>query len=159
MIRVGDRLPEHSFTTYAESVGKHMTSELFKGRVVLFAVPGAFTPTCSAKHLPGFVASADAFKKHGARLVCISVNDIFVMKAWADQQQAHSVTMAADGNGEFTRKIGLGADTGPFGGFRSLRYAMAVEDGVVKGLFVEKGKQFRVSSAEYVLEQFSAAKL
>jgi peroxiredoxin len=121
---------------------------------VLFAVPGAFTPTCSAKHLPGFVQQAEALHKKGAAsIVCLSVNDAFVMQAWGrDQHVGDRVLMVADGNGDFTRALGLDFDGARFGmGLRSQRYAMIVEDGVVKKLAVEPPGKFEVSSAEAML--------
>jgi peroxiredoxin len=131
------------------------TDQLFGGKkVVLFAVPGAFTPTCSARHLPGFVQHADEIKRKGIdRIVCLSVNDAFVMNAWGkDQNAAGRVTMVADGNGEFTKRIGLELDASKFGmGQRSQRYAMVVENGTIKKLFVEDPGAFSVSSAENIL--------
>jgi peroxiredoxin len=139
----------------ADGVKDITTRELFGGkRVVLFAVPGAFTPTCSAKHLPGFVERAEEIRKKGVeRIVCLSVNDAFVMGAWAKAHSAgEKVLLVADGNGEFSKAVGLAFDGSGFGmGTRSQRYAMIVEDGVVRGLFVEKPMEFKVSSAEAVL--------
>ena len=123
-------------------------------KVVLFAVPGAFTPTCSAKHLPGFVSQADAIKAKGVDSVaCMSVNDAFVMGAWGnDQNVGDSVMMLADGNGDFTAAIGLEMDGKGFGmGTRSQRFALIAEDGVVKSLEVEEPGAFKVSSAEHIL--------
>ena len=155
-IQVGEKLPEVTFKTMTgDGIKDVKTSELFGGkRVVLFAVPGAFTPTCSAKHLPGFVEQADAIRKKGVdRIVCLSVNDAFVMGAWGKAQSAgEKVMMVADGNGDFAKAIGLDFDGSGFGmGRRSQRYAMIVENGVVKKLFVEKPMEFKVSSAESVL--------
>jgi peroxiredoxin len=137
------------------------TKDFFGGKtVVLFAVPGAFTPTCSARHLPGFKDHAADFKAKGVDVVaCISVNDYFVMKAWArDQGIAGEVVMLADGNGDFAKAVGLQLDGSGFGmGPRSQRYAMIVKDGVVEQLFVEGKGEFKVSSAEYVLEQLELA--
>jgi peroxiredoxin len=131
------------------------TDEVFKGkRVGLFAVPGAFTPTCSVKHLPGFRDQAEALKAKGLDAVaCVSVNDAFVMGAWGkDQGVGDKVLMLADGNGDFTKAVGLEMDGSRFGmGARSQRYAMVVKDGVVEELFVEAPGQFEVSSAEYML--------
>ncbi len=131
--------------------------DLFKGKkVALFALPGAFTPTCSAKHLPGFKDKAAEFRAKGVdTIACVSVNDVFVMKAWGDDQKvASDVLMLADGNGEFTRAVGLELDASKFGmGPRSQRYSMLVDDGVVKELNVEAGGEFRVSSADYMLAQ------
>ena len=131
------------------------TDDFFAGRkVALFALPGAFTPTCSAKHVPGFVANYDALKAKGVdAIACVSVNDAFVMGAWAKDQKADGkVHMLADGNGDFTRALGLEFDATKFGmGKRSQRYSMIVEDGVVKSIIVEQPGAFEVSSAEYLL--------
>jgi peroxiredoxin len=130
---------------------------LFAGKTVaLFAVPGAFTPTCSAKHLPGFKDHAADLKAKGVdTIACLSVNDAFVMKAWGENQGVgDDVLMLADGNGDFTRAVGLDMDAGRFGmGQRSQRYSMIVKDGTVSELNVEQGGEFRVSSAEYMLAQ------
>src|SRR5579875_1320502 len=132
------------------------TGEFFKGKkVVLFALPGAFTPTCSAKHLPGFVEKAAEIRSKGVdTIACLSVNDAFVMEAWGKQNNADGkVRMLADGNGDFTRAVGLEMDGSGYGlGKRSQRYAMIVDDGVVKMLNVEKPGSFEVSSAEAVLK-------
>jgi peroxiredoxin len=133
------------------------TDDLFSGKTVaLFALPGAFTPTCSAKHLPGFIEHAEELKQKGVdEIVCVSVNDAFVMGAWGEQQSAgEKVLMLADGNGDFTRALGLEMDATKFGmGKRSQRYAMVVEDGVVRQLNVEEPGGFQVSSAEHLLNQ------
>jgi len=134
------------------------TDELFKGKTVaLFAVPGAFTPTCSARHLPGFKDNKDALAGKGVDTVaCLSVNDAFVMGAWAQSQDiaADDIVMLADGNGDFTRELGLTMDAKGFGmGERSQRYSMLVKDGVVDQLNIEQGGEFRVSSAEHLLAQ------
>jgi peroxiredoxin len=155
-IKVGDRLPEATFRTMTPDGPKALTTdEVFKGkRVGLFAVPGAFTPTCSVKHLPGFRDQADALKGKGLdTIACVSVNDAFVMGAWGkDQNVGDKVMMLADGNGDFTKAIGLEMDGSKFGmGARSQRYAMIVNDGVVEQVFVEAPGQFEVSSAEYML--------
>jgi peroxiredoxin len=155
-IKVGDRLPSAKFMTMGENGPEPVASEdFFKGRrVALFAVPGAFTPTCSVKHLPGFRDQADALKAKGVDAVaCISVNDAFVMGAWAkDQGVGDKVTLLADGSGDFTRAIGLEMDASKFGmGLRSQRYSMIVNDGVVESLNVEQPGQFEVSSADYML--------
>lgn len=157
-IAVGDKIPNATFMTMtAEGAGPVDTDALFGGKkVVFFAVPGAFTPTCSAKHVPGFVAHADAFATKGVDTVaCVSVNDVFVMDAWGkDQKSGDTVQMLADGNGTFADAVGLTMDGSGFGmGTRSQRYAMIVDDGVVTGLFVEEPGAFHVSSAEYVLDQ------
>jgi len=125
------------------------------GTSVLFAVPGAFTPTCSAQHLPGFIERAADFKGKGVdRLICMAVNDVFVMDAWARQSGASSmIVMAADGNGAFSEALGLSMDASAFGmGRRAQRFAMIVKDGVVTGLFVEAPGEFRASSAENVID-------
>ena len=129
--------------------------DLFAGKkVVLFAVPGAYTPTCSMAHLPGFVVKADEiFAKGVDSIVCLSVNDVFVMDAWGQDKNADALVMAADGNGDFTKAVGLELDATGFGmGVRSQRYAMVVDDGVVSSLHVEAPGKFEVSSAEAVLE-------
>lgn len=132
----------------------HNTLTLFSGKkIVLFAVPGAFTPTCSESHLPGFVVKADEIKAKGIdAIICLSVNDAFVMEAWGKSQNAEQLMMLADGDASFTQLLGLEKATGAFGGLRSQRYAMIVDDGVVTGLFVEPPKSFGVSTAENVLE-------
>jgi peroxiredoxin len=124
---------------------------------VLFAVPGAFTPTCSAKHLPGYVEKFDEFGQRGIDVACLSVNDAFVMGAWAkDQNVPAGVHMLADGNGAFTRALGLELDATAFGmGLRAKRFALYAEDGVVKQLHVEAPGEFKVSSADYVLEHLA----
>jgi peroxiredoxin len=155
-IKVGDKIPDVKLKTMtADGIKDVSTGELFAGRrVVLFALPGAFTPTCSAKHLPGFIERAAEFKAKGVdRIVCLSVNDAFVMGAWGKAQNAgDKVMLVADGNAEFSNAVGLAFDGSGFGmGTRSQRYAMIVQDGVVKSLFVEKPMEFKVSSAEAVL--------
>lgn len=157
-IKVGDKVPSATLMQMKDGGPKPVkTDELFAGKkVVLFALPGAFTPTCSAKHLPGFVQNADALKNKGVdAIACLSVNDAFVMGAWGEQQKAgDKIMMLADGNGDFTRAVGLELDGSRFGmGKRSQRYAMVVENGVVKTLNVEEGGAFSVSSAEHVLSQ------
>ena len=156
-IKVGDKLPSATFMTFtAEGPAPLTSDDLFKGkRVALFALPGAFTPTCSAKHLPGFKEKADELKAKGIdTIACLSVNDVFVMKAWAkDQGVGDEIVMLADGNGDFTRAVGLELDGSKFGmGSRSQRYSLIAKDGVVEQLNVEEGGEFRVSSAEYLLE-------
>lgn len=156
-IKVGDKLPEATFMTMgADGPMPVTTSDVFGGkRVALFAVPGAFTPTCSAKHLPGFKDNAEAFKAKGVdAIACTSVNDVFVMGAWGkDQGVSEEMQMLADGNGDFAKDIGLELDASGFGmGARSQRYAMVVKDGVVESLHVEDGGEFKVSSAEYLLD-------
>jgi peroxiredoxin len=156
-IKVGDTLPAANFMTFtADGPAPLSGDDLFKGKTVaLFAVPGAFTPTCSAKHLPGFKQHAAELKAKGVdTIACVSVNDVFVMKAWGkDQGITDEVLMLADGNGEFTRAIGLELDGSRFGmGPRSQRYSLIAKDGVVEQLNVEQGGEFRVSSADYLLE-------
>ena len=137
--------------------GPVKTDDLFSGKkVVVFALPGAFTPTCSAKHVPGFVQHADELKAKGVdAIACVSVNDAFVMGAWGDNQKVgDKVMMLADGNGDFTRALGLEMDASKFGmGKRSQRFSMIVDNGVVKELNVEEPGAFSVSSAEHVLKQ------
>ena len=157
-IKEGDRLPDATFMTYGPEGPRPITTdEVFKGkRVALLAVPGAFTPTCSAKHLPGFKEKANELRGKGVdAIACVSVNDVFVMKAWGqDQGVGEDIIMLADGNGAFTNAIGLGMDASKFGmGPRSQRYSMIVNDGVVEKLNVEEGGEFRVSSADYMLAQ------
>jgi peroxiredoxin len=157
-IKVGDAIPDVSLRAVtATGVQTVSTREFFKGKkVVLFALPGAFTPTCSAQHLPGFVAKADEFKAQGVHeIACISVNDHFVMDAWAKASNVGGkVTLLADGNAQFAQAVGLTLDGSGFGlGTRSQRYAAVVEDGIVRKLAVEKPSQFEVSSAEAVLKE------
>jgi len=157
-IKVGDKIPEAKLTQMtADGPAPISTSEIFKGKkVVLFAVPGAFTPTCSAKHLPGFVGKAAELKAKGVdAIACVSVNDVFVMNAWGKDQSADGkVLMLADGNAEFTSAMGLELDGSGFGmGKRSQRYSLIAEDGVVTKLNVEKPGAFEVSSAETALGQ------
>jgi len=157
-IKVGDKVPAASFTTFGPDGPKPITTDaLFAGKTVaLFAVPGAFTPTCSAKHVPSFKIHAGDLKAKGVdTIACVSVNDVFVMKAWGENQGVGAdILMLADGNGDFTKAIGLELDGSRFGmGPRSQRYSMIVTDGVVKELNVEAGGEYRVSSAEYLLEQ------
>ena len=157
-IQVGDRLPDSTFMTMtAEGPKPLTTAEVFSGKkVVLFSVPGAFTPTCSQKHLPGYVKDADALKAKGvSTIACLAVNDPFVMDAWSKSQGADGkVLMLADGNLEFTKKIGLELDGSKFGlGTRSQRFSLVAEDGVVKSLNVEAPGKFEVSSCEYTAKQ------
>ncbi|WP_267393184.1 MULTISPECIES: peroxiredoxin [unclassified Sphingomonas] len=154
-ISVGDRLPTATLVKVtADGPDQVSTDDFFAGRTVaLFAVPGAFTPTCSARHLPGFIDKADELKAKGVdKIACTSVNDAFVMGAWAKSAEAQGITMLADGNGAFAEALGLTMDGSKFGmGTRSQRYAMLVKDGVVEQLNIEEGGEFRVSSAEYLL--------
>lgn len=133
----------------------HKTAELFSDKkVVLFAVPGAFTPTCSAAHLPGYVVLADEFKAKGVdAIICLSVNDAFVMNAWGESQNAENIMMLADGDGSYSKALGLSMDTASFGGLRSQRYAMIIDNGVVSSLHIEEPKSFEVSKAEVILSQ------
>lgn len=154
-IQIGDRLPEVPLQRIREGIETVDTNALFEGRkVVLFAVPGAFTPTCSEKHLPGFVAHYDDFIAKGIDVACMSVNDPFVMQAWGQSQEVPAgLQMLADGNGDFTRALGLELDASAYGmGTRSKRFAMYVDDGVVQQLFVEAPGEFRVSTAEHMLD-------
>jgi peroxiredoxin len=156
-VKVGDKVPAATLKTMTKEGPKDVTTdELFKGKkVVLFAVPGAFTPTCSAKHVPGYVQNFDALRAKGVDAVaCVSVNDVFVMGAWGKDQKAEDkVMMLADGNGDFAKAMGLVMDGSKFGmGNRSQRYAMVVDDGVVEALSVEAPGAFEVSSAEAVLK-------
>ena len=154
-IGVGDRIPEQTLKV-ARGAGMEdaSTTDLFKGRVVLFAVPGAFTPVCSKQHLPGYVQQADEILAKGVdRIICLSVNDAFVMGAWgAEQGVGDKIVMLADGSGTLTRALGLDFDASGFGmGARAQRFAMIVEDGVVKLLHVEKPMKFEVSDAATIL--------
>ena len=155
-IKVGDRIPDVEVQRMgADGVETLHSSELFAGKkVVLFALPGAFTPTCSAAHLPGFVVHADALREKGVdSIICLSVNDAFVMDAWGKQHNTEDlVMMIADGSARFTRAVGLELDREAAGmGLRSQRYAMVVNDGVVEQLHVEEPAKFEVSSAESIL--------
>ena len=156
-ISVGDRLPSTSFVKATAGGPEAIDSDdFFKGRkVALFSVPGAFTPTCSAKHLPGFIEKAADLKAKGVdAIACTSVNDVFVMAAWAKANDAEGITMLADGNGDFAKAVDLTMDGSAYGmGTRSQRYSMLVVDGVVKQLNVEAGGEFKVSSADYLLGQ------
>ncbi len=157
-IATGDKLPEATLVEMTENGPKpRTTAEIFGGRkVALFSVPGAFTPTCSAKHLPGFIANADAFAAKGVdEIVCMAVNDAFVMGAWGKAQNADGkVSMLADGNGDFVKALGLEMDGTAFGmGLRGQRFSMIVEDGTVTSLNIEGPGEFHVSSAEYMLDQ------
>jgi len=156
MIKQGDKIPAGTLTTKGELGMQQLNpEELFaKGTHVLFAVPGAFTPTCSEKHLPGFVEHQEAFTKAGVKsLNCVAVNDAFVMAAWGkDLNVGDSVRLLSDGDAAYHKKLGLIKETGEFGGTRAERYAMVITDGVIAQLFVEDAKSFGVSSAEQVLE-------
>ena len=156
-INVGDKVPQATFKYLSPEGPKELTSdELFRGKkVALFAVPGAFTPTCSQRHLPGYIERASDIKGRGVdTIACVSVNDAFVMGAWGkDQNCGDKVMMLADGSGDFTRAVGLELDARKAGlGMRSQRYSMLVDNGVVKQLNVEKAGQFEVSSADAMLK-------
>lgn len=157
-LKVGDKLPSANLAVKGKDDLEFINSdEIFKGKkVVLFALPGAFTPTCSAAHLPGFVVHHDAIKAKGVdTIACLSVNDAWVMDAWGKSQNVDdNILMLSDGNCEFTRAIGLEVDLSVRNyGIRSQRYSMIVEDGVVTRLNVEDGPAFEVSNAETILEQ------
>lgn len=155
MIEVGCTLPEVTLSQLVdgEMTNPHTNTLFGDKKVVLFAVPGAFTPTCSAAHLPGYVALADKIKAKGVdEIICISVNDAFVMDAWGKTANAEHIRMIADGNGTFAKEIGMDMETGDFGGVRSVRYSMLVEDGVVTKVFVEDPGRFEVSDAETMLD-------
>ena len=157
-LHTGDKVPSATLMEMQDGGPKPVkTDDLFAGKkVVVFALPGAFTPTCSAKHVPGFVQNFDALKAKGIdTIACVSVNDAFVMGAWGkDQKSDGKVRMLADGNGDFTKAMGLEMDGSRFGmGKRSQRYAMIVDNGVIKELNVEEPGAFSVSSAEHVLKQ------
>ena len=155
-VKVGDAIPEATMKIMGDKGPQDITtSDVFSGKkVVLFAVPGAFTPTCSAAHLPGFVANADKIKEKGVdSIVCVSVNDAFVMDAWGKGQNAGEIMMVADGNGDFTRAMGVELDGSGFGlGTRSIRYSLVAEDGKITVLNLEQGGALEVSSAEQILE-------
>ena len=154
-IKAGERIPSVTLTHMtSDGPGEISTDELFGGKkVVLFALPGAFTPTCSAAHLPGFVANADKLREKGVDdVVCLSVNDAFVMDAWGKAQNADAIHMVADGNGDFAKAVGLELDLVARGmGVRSQRYAMIVDDGVVGVLNVDEPAKLDKSSAEAML--------
>lgn len=155
-IAVGDRIPEGTLQVMGEAGPSNLsTADIFAGKkVVLFAVPGAFTPGCSMSHLPGYVVNADKILASGVdTIACLSVNDAFVMDAWGKAQNAEHILMLADGNGDFTQALGLELDGRGFGlGLRSQRYAMIVEDGVVTTLNVESGPGVDVSAAETIMQ-------
>jgi glutaredoxin/glutathione-dependent peroxiredoxin len=158
MIKVGDKVPQATFMAGTPDGPRPMTSDdVFKGKTVaLFALPGAFTPTCSARHLPGFKEKAKDLAGKGVdTIACLSVNDAFVMGAWAkDQGVTDEMLMLGDGNGDFTKAVGLEMDGSKYGmGLRSQRYSMLVKDGVVSQLNVEEGGEYKVSSADYLLGQ------
>lgn len=154
-IQVGDRIPEAVLTQMSDEGPQPVqTGDWFGTRkVVLFSVPGAFTPTCSAQHLPGFVEHAAAIKARGVDAIgCLAVNDVFVMNAWGKSAGAAELDMLADGNGEFSAALGLEMDASAYGmGTRGQRFALIANDGVVEQLFIEAPGEFRVSAAEHVL--------
>lgn len=156
-IQVGDRIPEATVNVLRDGVQAVSSTEIFDGKkVVLFSVPGAFTPTCDAKHLPGFVERAAEIRAKGVdTIACMAVNDPFVMKAWGKSQGCDGkVVMIADGNAEYTKALGLEMDATGFGmGIRGQRFALIVDDGVVKQVNVEEKGEFKVSSAEHILSQ------
>jgi len=160
-IQVGERLPDVSIAIAGPDGPQPTTSgEYFSGKkVALFAVPGAFTPTCSARHLPSYVEKASELKGQGVdEIACISVNDPFVMQAWGQRDGSQDITMIADGNGAFAQATGLEMDGSKFGmGKRSQRYSMIVNDGVVEQLNVEAPGEYRASSAEFMLDQLATA--
>jgi peroxiredoxin len=159
MIKVGDKIPSVKLKHMTkEGIKDVTTDELFKGKVVLFGLPGAFTPTCSAKHLPGFVQSSDAIRGKGVdKVVCLSVNDAFVMDAWGKNQNVgEKVMMVADGNADFAKAVGLEMDGSGYGmGTRIRRFSMLVDNGTVKQLNVEKPGAFEVSNAETMMKQLT----
>jgi peroxiredoxin len=155
-IAAGEKVPAGKFKiATSDGLADFTTSQLFDGkRVLFFAVPGAFTPTCDARHLPGFIDLADQIRAKGIdTIACMSVNDVFVMKAWGKSANAgDKVLMLADGNGDYARALGLSLDATGFGmGQRSQRFAMIVKNGVVEQLHVEQGGEFKVSAADYLL--------
>jgi peroxiredoxin len=155
-IQIGERIPAATLNRLKDGVQTLTTEEIFGGKnVVLFSVPGAFTPTCSAKHLPGYVEHFEEFRRHGVEVACIAVNDAFVMDAWAKTQHVpEGLLMLADGNGAFTQALGLEMDATRFGmGLRGKRFALYAQDGVVKKLNIEAPGEFKVSSAEAMLAE------
>ena len=153
-IKVGDTIPNSTLNYIKDGVQAINTDEIFKGKkVVLFSVPGAFTPTCSAKHLPGYVEKLADFNKRGVDVACLAVNDAFVMNAWAkDQHVPENLRMLADGNGTFSKALGLEMDGSAFGlGMRGKRFALYADDGVVKALHLEAPGEFKVSDAASML--------
>ncbi len=160
-IKIGDKIPTVTLKHLtAEGMQDLSTDSIFSGRnVVLFAVPGAFTPTCSAKHLPGYVKAFSEFKSHGVAVACLSVNDPFVMKEWMEGAKADSITALPDGNATLTKALGLEMDGTAYGlGTRCQRFALYAENGVVKHLAVEQPGAFEVSSAEAMLKAVGGMK-
>ena len=159
MIEVGKSIPSVDITLVSAKDQETIKADkLFAGKkVVLFGLPGAFTPTCSASHLPGYVVLADKFKAQGVDMIaCVSVNDIFVMRAWGEQQNAEEITLLADIGAKFTSALGLAEERADFGGLRSQRFAMIIEDGVVTKFNLEAPKEFKVSDAETMLAAISS---
>ena len=157
-IKAGDKMPSGTLKTMTKDGPKDITTdELFKGKkVVLFSVPGAFTPTCDAKHLPGYLQHAAAIRAKGVdTIACMAVNDVFVMNAWGKASgSGDDVLMLADGNGDYSKALGLEMDGRGFGmGLRGQRFAVIVDNGVASHVFVEAPREFKVSAAEYVLGQ------
>ncbi|GHG00189.1 peroxiredoxin [Thalassotalea marina] len=156
MLSINNTMPQGQFQQRINNETiTHNSLEFFADKtVVLFALPGAFTPTCSASHLPGFVTLADQFFDKGVDVIaCLSVNDAFVMDAWGKSQNAEHIAMLADGDGSYTKLLGLGKETGTFGGYRSQRYAAVIKNGVVTHLAIENAGEFEVSSAQALLEK------
>ena len=156
MIKIGDAIPDATITVIDQNGQNNIAaSDYFAGKkAVLFALPGAFTPTCSETHLPGFVVHHDEIKAKGVDVIaCLSVNDSFVMKAWQDAQNAEHLAMIADGGGALTQAMDLVLETGDFGGTRSRRYSMIIDDGKVTELNLEEGGGFEVSGADNILSQ------
>lgn len=161
VIKPGDKIPSVTLKHLTDNGLQDLsTDSVFSGKkVVMFAVPGAFTPTCSAKHLPGFVQHLRDFKAKGIEVACLAVNDPFVMSAWAEKNNAGGIVMLPDGNGTFTKALGLEMDGTGYGlGLRSQRFALYAENGVVKSLALEKPGAFEVSSAEAMLKAVGQAK-
>lgn len=161
-IQIGQALPDLAIAVIdgKADIQRTTTAPLFAGRkVVLFGVPGAFTPTCSERHLPGYIRHFDAFQSRGVEVYCLAVNDAYVMKAWAEAQQAPAgLKLLADGNGAFTQSLGLQMDGSAYGlGMRSRRFALYAENGLVKSLHIESPGELRVSTAEAMLDVISDA--
>ncbi|WP_088329674.1 peroxiredoxin [Lacimicrobium sp. SS2-24] len=158
MIQAGQSLPDMTFSLREKGESKEATTaDLFSGKkVVLFAVPGPFTPTCSEAHVPGYVTLADKLKAQGVdTIICTAVSDAFVMEAWKKDQNADELLMLADGDASFAKALGMDMDTGAFGGIRSKRYSMLVVDGKVEKVNLEEPGKFDVSDAQTMLEQLS----
>ncbi len=160
-IKVGERIPEVVLKRLKDGIESVDTRTLFAGRkVVVFGVPGAFTPTCSAKHLPGYIEHFEQFRRRGIEVYCTAVNDPFVMQAWGRAQLVPpGLHLLPDGNGELAHALGLETDASASGmGTRSRRYALYADDGIVQALFVEAAGEFKVSAADYVLEHLPESK-